>query len=290
MKTRPLVFLIALAWAGHAYGAQPRTACEGPLNPQWSACVGTHTFAWGHRYEGEWKVGKMHGNGRLYSENGQLIQEGAWADGVFQGTRPLPSPVQRDAPARVDFASCLKPAYPVGARSSNAQGDTGVEYTLGVTGRIDSARVVTPSGESESHRLLDMLAVDAVRACRGTPQILNGYAVPFVGRVSYAWRLVDEKKPAKQGNQSLDMRACPAPTKTTAATRADVSGRTIVAYALGLDGRVTDAGVEISSGPTREHKQLDRAALEAVKACAGKPNTLADAVGSIRGAVHIDWQ
>lgn len=290
MKARPLFFLIALAWAGYAHGAQPRTACEGPLNPQWTACVGTHTFAWGHRYEGEWKDGKMHGNGRLYSEGGQLLQEGSWADGVFQGTRSAPPSVQRDAPARIDFASCLKPAYPIGARSANAQGDTGVEYTLGTTGRIDSARVVTPSGESESHRLLDMLAIDAVRACRGTPQILNGNPVPFVGRVSYAWRLIDEKKAAKPGNQSLNMPACPLPKKTTAATRAEARGKTIVAYTLGIDGKVTDAFVEFSSGPTREHKQLDRAAVEAVKSCAGKPNTLADATGPISGAVHIDWE
>jgi TonB family protein len=172
----------------------------------------------------------------------------------------------------------------------NAQGDTEIEYTLGINGRIEAARIAKASGESDSHKLLDMLALDAVKACRGSPRIVNGNPMQVVGRVSYAWRLVDEKKPVKRGNQSLDMNACKPPIKTNAATRAEAVGITLISYSLDLDGKVTAAEVQVSAGPTREHKQLDRAALEAVKACAGKPNTTPDAVGSVNGAIQINWK
>lgn len=303
MKISRLVLLLptVLTFA-QAVQAQSTTSCEGQLSPKWTGCVGMHIFAWGHRYEGEWKEGKMHGAGRLFSDKGELIQSGSWIDGVFQAQKEAP-PISRrpDAPARINFNACLAPTYPVGARHSGAVGDSDVEYTLGTDGKIKSARIAISSGNTEAHKLLDLLAVDAVKACTGTPEIKNGVPIELTGRVRYNWKLTDRPTESPGSNDQggpqsgpttapvLNFNACEKPEYTTAASRAGAQGTVVVLYTMDVDGRITEAFVEQSSGKTREHKQLDRATLEAVKACRGTPAVVQGVRVRTSGRVNYVW-
>jgi TonB family protein len=271
-----LALVVAPGAIAQSAPAEKMKACEGPLSPKWTQCVGMHTFSWGHRFEGAWKDGKMHGVGKLYSETGALLQSGLWENGVHQIGNPPQTPKPPDTPASVNFNTCLTPTYPPGAQRSNAQGDTHIEYTLGPDGKISEAKITKSSGDSDTHKLLDLLALDAVKACTGTPQIRDGLPVQFSGAVNYTWRLTgpdhtDKTKAASRVTAKIDFNACERPEYTTAARRAETQGTVVVIYTIGIDGRVTEAHVERSSGPTREHKQLDRASLEAVKACRGTP-------------------
>lgn len=296
MRNSIAVLLIATTQAAHAQAvtAERLTPCEGPLSPRWTQCVGMHTFSWGHRYEGAWKDGKMHGEGKLYSETGALLQSGLWENGVHQAVKTPQIPKPPDAPASVSFNTCLKPTYPPGAQRSNAQGDTHIEYTLGPDGKISEAKITKSSGDSDTHKLLDLLALDAVKACTGTPQIRDGLPVQFSGAVNYTWRLTgsdhtDKTKAASRVMAKIDFNACEKPEYTTAARRAQTQGTVVVIYTIGIDGRVTEAHVERSSGPTREHKQLDRASLEAVKACRGIPATENGVAVPSSGRTQFVW-
>jgi len=70
-------------------------------------------------------------------------------------------------------------------------------------------------------------------------------------------------------------RDCARPEYPAAAARAEATGASVIAAFVDLNGRVTQARVERSSGSTREHKLLDRAALEAIAgSCKFKPGTV----------------
>ena len=101
----------------------------------------------------------------------------------------------------------------------------------------------------------------------------------FSGAVNYTWRLTGPERSDKQSSAAtvvgkIDFNLCEKPVGTTAARRSGTQGTVVIIYTMEVDGRITDAMVERSSGRTREHKQLDRATLEAVKACKGIPTTV----------------
>jgi protein TonB len=52
-----------------------------------------------------------------------------------------------------------------------------------------------------------------------------------------------------------------------AALRAEATGTTKIRFTIGPDGRMTNAEVVRSSGPSREHKQMDRVALSKLSGC-----------------------
>jgi len=96
--------------------------------------------------------------------------------------------------------------------------------------------------------------------------------------------------PAPRVAPSLNFNACDKPEYTTAARRAEAQGTVVVIYTMDVDGRITEASVEKSSGPTREHKQLDRATLEAVKACKGRPGMVDGKPERLSGRVEYVWK
>jgi TonB family protein len=179
-------------------------------------------------------------------------------------------------------------------------GDSDVEYTLGTDGKIKSARIAISSGTTEAHKLLDLLAVDAVKACTGTPEIKNGVPIEQTGRVRYNWKLTDipAESPGstqKSGQPSgpttpalLDFNACEKPEYLGFARRAG-GGTVVVVYTMEVDGRILEAHVEQSSGPTREHKLIDRATLEVVKACRGIPAVVNGVKVRMSGRVNYVW-
>lgn len=50
----------------------------------WNNCFGTHTYADGEKYVGEWMADKMNGQGTYTDANGNGV-EGIWKDDEFIG-------------------------------------------------------------------------------------------------------------------------------------------------------------------------------------------------------------
>ncbi len=65
----------------------------------------------------------------------------------------------------------------------------------------------------------------------------------------------------------IDVSRCDRPEYPAAAARAEVSGTTHIAFAVDALGRVSSAQVLRSAGSSREHKLLDRAAVDALGKC-----------------------
>ena len=72
----------------------------------------------------------------------------------------------------------------------------------------------------------------------------------------------DQSRPAK-----LAASQCTRPVYPSRAARAEVTGTTRIRFQVDATGRVIDARVVKRSGPLREHRLLDRAAVEALSQC-----------------------
>lgn len=88
-------------------------------------------------------------------------------------------------PARVDWSSCSKPAYPRMAQLTGAEGTVILAMDLDARGQVLDGRIQTSSG----HRSLDEATLRAVRRCDFTPATQNGQPVAITGLVEFAWRL-----------------------------------------------------------------------------------------------------
>ena len=77
------------------------------------------------------------------------------------------------------------------ARRAEAQGATTILFTMDTSGQISEANVEKSSGPSREHKILDRLALEAVRACKGTPGTLDGKPEKLTSRITYVWRITD---------------------------------------------------------------------------------------------------
>ncbi len=84
------------------------------------------------------------------------------------------------------------------------------------------------------------------------------------GASASSWR------PASAQAPMIDVSHCDRPDYPVAAARAGATGTTVVAFAVDALGHVSGAQVLRSAGPSREHKLLDRAAVDALGKCAFK--------------------
>jgi protein TonB len=112
---------------------------------------------------------------------------------VVAATAP-PAPVAVRAPVRtspkIDFANvCERPEYPRAARNTESTGSTVIIYTMDTNGQIGEATVERSSGPSREHKQLDRAALEAVKACKGTPGTLDGKPEKLSGRITYDWKL-----------------------------------------------------------------------------------------------------
>jgi len=64
----------------------------------------------------------------------------------------------------------------------------------------------------------------------------------------------------------------------------------VVVFTMDTAGNISEASVEKSAGPSREHKMLDRLTLEAVTACKGKPGTLDGKPEKLTSRVTYVWK
>jgi protein TonB len=91
----------------------------------------------------------------------------------------------------------------------------------------------------------------------------------------------------------IDVTKCERPTYPASALRAEANGTTTIRFAIDATGHVDPSKtvIERPSGASREHKLLDRTAIEALSKCPFRPGT--DDAGRPVGAyatVHYDWK
>ncbi len=84
---------------------------------------------------------------------------------------------------------------------------------------------------------------------------------------------------------TINVASCEKPEFPAAALRAEATGTTKIRFTVDANGRVSKAEVEKSSGPSREHRLLDRTAIEALSKCPFKPGT--DENGQAVGATTV---
>jgi protein TonB len=75
------------------------------------------------------------------------------------------------------------PIYPELARRIRLQGDVAVEVIISPEGRVESVRAIS------GHPMLTQSALDAARAWRFAPTLLNGVAVRVTGVITFVFKL-----------------------------------------------------------------------------------------------------
>ena len=83
----------------------------------------------------------------------------------------------------------------------------------------------------------------------------------------------------------IDVGTCEKPEYPSAALRAEATGTTKIRFTVDATGKVSKAEVERPSGSSREHRLLDRTAVDALSKCGFRPGT--DETGKPVGAVAV---
>ena len=101
---------------------------------------------------------------------------------------PARGPVRTEP--KLDFQNaCTPPEYTAAARRAEASGNTVIVYTMDTNGVINEASIEHSSGPMRENKVLDRLALEAVKACKGTPGTIDGKPQKLTGRVTYSWKL-----------------------------------------------------------------------------------------------------
>lgn len=111
-----------------------------------------------------------------------LALAGAVAAGKAQADVVAAHP---DKPARVDFKSCAKPAWPHAALAAQQTGTVTLSFLVGKDGRVADAKVHKSSG----HPALDDAAMDGIRKCRFSAGEVKGKPVKSWVQMQYVWTL-----------------------------------------------------------------------------------------------------
>jgi TonB family protein len=166
---------------------------------------------------------------------------------------------------------CAKPiVLPRGAISQAAP--TVVEIVVDATGKVEGVQVNQSSGDLA----LDQALVSAASKCRFTPGSRGGTLTALKTMWIYDWKRsgahlapapVLVAPPPSPRPTRPQIEHCPKPEYPLAALRAEVQGTTIIKLSMNSSGKVTEAEVVQSSGESREHGLLDKAAHDALRNC-----------------------
>ena len=86
----------------------------------------------------------------------------------------------------------------------------------------------------------------------------------------------------------IDVSSCEKPEYPAAALRADATGTSKIRFTVDATGLVAKAEVERSAGMSREHRLLDRTAVEALSKCRFKPG-IDDTGKPVGGSTVVDY-
>jgi len=108
-------------------------------------------------------------------------------------------------------------------------------------------------------------------------------------KISPAPPVVAPPAPARgNGKPFLANASACAPNYPAAATRAEATGTTQIRFTVDAQGRMAKAEIIKSSGPTREHRLLDKTAVDAFGACTFTPGV--DENGKpVGGSVEVSY-
>ena len=197
-------------------------------------------------------------------------------------------------PANMDVATCEKPVYPKAALNANADGITKVYFVIDELGKVSSTNILRSSGDSPEHKLLDQAAVEALIKCKFNPgKDIGGFSVGGSKSVDYVWKKYETPiAPNFQAvSASIDVSTCEKPDYPEVALRAGATGTSKIRFTVAATGYISKAEILRSSGASREHRLLDRTAIEALSKCRFKPGS--DSEGKPIGGtsvVNYNWE
>jgi TonB family protein len=193
--------------------------------------------------------------------------------------------------AKIEANLCVPPATPENLQGGNSMGISEFMFAIGPEGGLSYAAITRPSGTTQEHAQVDHLAWRSIYSCPSVQSILLKDLPPGAsGHLQFQWS-AGSPKPQIVRRPLINVALCEKPEYTTAARRAEAQGDVVIVYTLSEKGVVEEASVEKSAGPTREHKQLDRAALESLKACKfGIPGTVDGVPTRLSGRITYNWR
>jgi TonB family protein len=193
--------------------------------------------------------------------------------------------------ANIEQKSCGPLVVPDVVRGGGVSGTTEAAVAVGPAGGLLYAVITKNSGETMHHAQLDHIAWRSIYSCSSVQSmLLRGLPPNAVVQIKFNWTSGGEK-PQIIRMPYLNAGACEKPEYTSAARRAEAQGVVRVVYNMNEKGVIDEAFVEASSGPTREHKQLDRGTLEAVKACrVAVPGAIDGVPTRLSGRVEYNWR
>ena len=93
-------------------------------------------------------------------------------------------------PADVPPSSYCKPEYPKAALRAQVQGVTGLAFHVNAKGELTGVDIVSSSGPTREHRLLDEEAASALSRCPfKAAKDVDGQPIDSIVPVKYTWRL-----------------------------------------------------------------------------------------------------
>jgi periplasmic protein TonB len=122
------------------------------------------------------------------------------------------------------------------------------------------------------------------------PSITTTTVAPPPAPVTIAPAPAPEAPPAPPARSlaqaaKIDFGSCEKPEYPPAANRAQAAGETTIRFAIDADGHVSKADIERPSGSSREHRLLDRAAVDALSKCKFSPGK--DETGKAVGTTSV---
>jgi D-alanyl-D-alanine endopeptidase (penicillin-binding protein 7) len=97
-----------------------------------------------------------------------------------------PAPAQgKIVPAVVNFGTCARPVWPVGAIAAKKTGTVTLSFLIGVDGKLKGSRIVKSSGHVE----LDEAARTGIEKCTFKPGTRDGDPIEGWNMMQYVWAL-----------------------------------------------------------------------------------------------------